>query len=203
MGNPRKFCGTTFTLKKKCEHCPKKDDCIKGDKVSTAKEILIDCEAFYYVFKELEKFETYPRLDGDVEKHKQDMIEYEEKHKGVPMLTPPLIANGTLAAELALKFLVFKENGEYECGHHLQFLFNQLTEPHKTVLIERICNEAHQNETTLTENLNNISKLFEDFRYFYEHEILGYSNFLNDFIHIVCDYAISLKPEFEEENYEQ
>lgn len=123
---------------------------------------------------------------------------YEEKHKGVPMLTPPLIANGTLAAELALKFLIFKKKGEYECGHHLLSLFNQLTEPHRTVLTERICKEAHQNETTLTENLNKISNLFEDFRYFYEHEVLGYSHFLNDFIHIVCDYAISLKLEYED-----
>ena len=101
---------------------------MKVDKDFTAKEILIDCEAFYYVFKKLEEFDTYPRLDDDVEKHKQDMIEYEEKHKGVPMLTPPLIANGTLAVELALKFLIFKEKDEYECGHHLHFLFNQLSE---------------------------------------------------------------------------
>lgn len=101
-------------------------------------------------------------------------------------------------AQMQDKFLIFKEKGEYECGHHLLSLFNQLTEPHRTVLTERICKEAHQNETTLTENLNNISNLFEDFRYFYEHEILGYSNFLNDFIHIVCDYAISMKSEYEE-----
>lgn len=196
MKKPRKFCGTTFTLKNKCRNCPKKDDCVKGDKDFTAKEILIDCEAFYYVFKKLEEFDAYPRLDNDAEKHKQDMIDYEEKHKGIPMLTPSLIANGTLAVELALKFLIFKEKGEYECGHHLHFLFNQLTEPHKTILTERICKETHQNETALTEYLNKISNLFEDFRYFYEHEILGYSNFLNDFIHIVCDYAISQKKDY-------
>ena len=170
---------------------------MKVDKDFTAKEILIDCEGFYYVFKKLEIFEAYPRLDGDVEKHKQDMAEYEERHKGVPLLTPPLVANGTLAAELALKYLVFKEKGEYERSHQLQFLFNQLTEPHKTALIERICKEAHQNETTLTENLNNISNLFEDFRYFYEHSALGYSNFWNDFVHIVCDYALSFQSEYE------
>ena len=133
-----------------------------------------------------------------MEKHNQDMAEYEERHKGVPLLTPPLVANGTLAAELALKYLVFKGKGEYECSHQLQFLFNQLTEPHKTALIERICKKAHQNETTLTESLNNISNLFEDFRYFYEHSALGYSNFWNDFVHIVCDYALSVQSECEE-----
>ena len=171
---------------------------MKVDKDFTAKEILIDCEGFYYVFKKLEIFEAYPRLDGDVEKHKQDMAEYEERHKGVPLLTPPLVANGTLAAELALKYLVFKEKGEYECSHQLQFLFNQLTEPHKNALIERICKEAHQNETTLTENLNNISNLFEDFRYAFGKEQLGFSNFFNDFVHIVCDYALQQKKIVEE-----
>lgn len=198
MGRTRKFCGKTTTLWRKCENCEKRESCMQVDKDFIAKGILIDCEGFYYVFKKLEIFEAYPRLDGDVEKHKQDMAEYEERHKGVPLLTPPLVANGTLAAELALKYLVFKEKGEYECSHQLQFLFNQLTEPHKTALIERICKEAHQNETTLTENLNNISNLFEDFRYFYEHSALGYSNFWNDFVHIVCDYALSFQSEFEE-----
>ena len=198
MGRTRKFCGKTTTLWRKCENCEKRESCMKVDKDFIAKKILIDCEGFYYVFKKLEIFEAYPILDGDVEKHNQDMAEYEERHKGVPFLTPPLVANGTLAAELALKYLVFKEKGEYECSHQLQFLFNQLTEPHKTALIERICKEAHQNETTLTENLNNISNLFEDFRYFYEHSALGYSNFWNDFVHIVCDYALSFQSECEE-----
>lgn len=197
MGRTRKFRGRITTLWHKCENCEKRESCMKADKDFTAKEILIDCEGFYYVFKKLELFEAYPRLDGNVEKHKQDIAEYEERHKGIPFLTPPLVANGTLAAELALKYLVFKEKGEYECSHQLQFLFNQLVEPHKTVLIERICKEAQQNETTLTENLNNISNLFEDFRYFYEHGTLGYSNFWNSFVHAVCDYALSFRSECE------
>ena len=47
---------------------------MKVDKDFTAKEILLDCEGFYYVFKKLEIFEAYPRLDGDVGKHNQDML---------------------------------------------------------------------------------------------------------------------------------
>ena len=101
MGRTRKFCGKTTTLWRKCENCEKRESCMQVDKDFIAKGILIDCEGFYYVFKKLEIFEAYPRLDGDVEKHKQDMAEYEERHKGVPLLTPPLVANGTLAAELS------------------------------------------------------------------------------------------------------
>lgn len=74
MGRTRKFCGRTTTLCRKCENCEKQESCMKVDKDFTAKEILIDCEGFYYVFKKLEIFEAYPRLDGDVEKHKQDIV---------------------------------------------------------------------------------------------------------------------------------
>ena len=77
MGRTRKFCGRTTTLWHKCETCEKRESCMKVDKDFTAKEILIDCEGFYYVFKKLEIFEAYPRLEGDVEKHKQDMNEEE------------------------------------------------------------------------------------------------------------------------------
>lgn len=198
MGKVRKFCGVTMPQNEKCVDCPKNKDCKKENNAFTAKIVLLDCEGFYYVFKKLEAFDTYPRFDGNAEKHEQDWQEYEEKHKDVPFLTPTVIVNGTLAAELALKFLIFKENGEYECGHNLQTLFNQLPEPHKTVLLERIYKEAHQNADTLALNLPNISNLFEEYRYYYEYNGLGFSNFLNDFIHIVCDYAISLKSEYED-----
>ena len=85
MGRTRKFCGKTNTLWRKCENCEKREGCMKVDKDFIAKGILLDCEGFYYVFKKLEIFEAYPRLDGDVEKHNQDMAEYEERHKGVPL----------------------------------------------------------------------------------------------------------------------
>ena len=32
-----------------------------------------------------------------------------------------------------------------------------------------------------------------DYRYFFEHESVGYSNFFTDLVHIVCDYALSMK----------
>ena len=59
MGRTRKFCGKTTTLWRKCENCEKRESCMKVDKDFTAKEILIDCEGFYYVFKKLEIFEAY------------------------------------------------------------------------------------------------------------------------------------------------
>lgn len=67
MGRTRKFCGKTNTLWRKCENCEKREGCMKVDKDFIAKGILLDCEGFYYVFKKLEIFEAYPRLDGDLE----------------------------------------------------------------------------------------------------------------------------------------
>lgn len=200
MGKKRMFHGPAFLSDKNCDDCPKRQGCPRNYNDFTAKEILVDCEGFYHVFKKLEEFEAYPWKPDpyrDNEEFERDMLKYEEKHKGIPHLTPPMVVNGTLAAELALKFLIFKENGEFECGHNLKLLFNQLTEPHRTVLLERIYKEAHQNADTLEMNLQNISNLFEKYRYFYEYRSVGYTNFLNDFIHITCDYAISLKAEVE------
>lgn len=107
--------------------------------------------------------------------------------------------NGVLAAELALKFLIFKEMGSYECIHNLQRLFEQLPYCHKNALTETIYEQAHQNEETLKFNLANISNLFEDFRYSFGKEQLGYTNFFNEFVHIVCEYAILQKAIDDEE----
>lgn len=194
--------GTTqFNSWDKCKTCENKDNCNKINKDLTFKMILIDCEGFYYIFKELESFIHFPTLTGDIEKYEQEILEYEKKHENIPFLKPQMVVNGTLAVELALKSLIFKENEEFECIHNLKKLFDQLPEPHKSILTDKIYQEAHQNAETMAINLSNISNLFEKYRYVFEQVNIGYSNFLNDFIHIVCDYAISLKPKDDAEDF--
>lgn len=83
-------------------------------------------ESFYYLFKQLEKFEKLPILGEDEEKNQETIDDYTKRHEGIPSLTSPLAVNGALAVELALKFLIFKEMGSYECIHNLQRLFEQL-----------------------------------------------------------------------------
>lgn len=191
----RKFTGVPFTIQEKCLDCKQLEQCKRNDQSLTAKGIVLDCEGFYYVFKKLEQFEQRPRFDGDLEKYEDAITAYAERIMSVPSLSPALVVNGALAVELALKFLIFKENGEFDCIHNLQKLFEQLPTCHKSTLSEIIYQQAHQNEETLRINLPNIANLFEDYRYFFGKEHVGYSNFFNDFVHIVCDYAISLKPE--------
>lgn len=201
MGKNHKYKGTTFTPLKKCEFCGKQSVCFEIDKDFCANEIIIDCEGFYYIFKRLELFEEYPKINGDLEKHKQDMLEYERNHIGIPYLTPPYIVNGAFAVELALKFLTYREKGEFEYGHNLEKLFNQLPEPHKSILTQKICKDAHQSIETMATNIKSISMKFEEFRYFFEHDTISFSNFFNEFVHIVCDYAISLKPKTNEKSF--
>ena len=143
-------------------------------------------------------FASPSRLRFEVKKETHGFPEeyYEEKHKDIPFLTPPLVTNGALAVELALKFLIFKENGAFECIHNLKTLYEQLPEPHKTTLTNQIFTKAHQNSQTLDMNLSNISNLFEDYRYFFSKVSVGFSGFFNDFIHIICNYALSFKSEY-------
>ena len=153
----------------------------------------------FYLFKQLEEFEKLPTLSDNEEKNLETIDEYINRHEGIPSLMSPFVVNGALAVELALKFLIFKEKGSYECIHNLQRLFDQLPDCHKNALTEIICKQAHQNDETLKFNLTNISNLFEDFRYSFGKEHVGYTNFFNEFVHIVCEYAILQKPINEEE----
>ena len=103
-----------------------------------------------------------------------------------------MVTNGVLAAELALKALTLKETGTFDCIHDLDKLFYALPEEHKTALSARIKEESHQNDATLKTNLKIIGDFFQKWRYFFQHESIGYSNFLLEFIHIVCDYALTI-----------
>lgn len=173
-----------------CQKCAKVADCkfLKQlfQKPYDASDVLLDCKAFYIVFCKLEERCRIPF--GDSEKMKQY---HEESDAGErPFLTPAMVTNGVLAAELALKALILKEKGTFDCIHDLYDLFYALPEEHKVTLTSLIKEQSHQNEETLESNLETIKDFFPDWRYFFEKESIGYSNFLPEFIHVVCDYAI-------------
>ena len=157
----------------------------------TTKGILLDAAAFYKIYCRLEKenhipFEDEKALDEYYEKRMQD--DYVDM-KAVE------IVNGALAVELALKYLTFKETKTFKQIHYLDALYNDLPEPHKSVLKSKIFIQAYQNETTLDKNLKGVANSFENWRYFFEKDGVGTSNFFNDFVHIVCEYALSFREE--------
>lgn len=61
-----KFTGTLFIPQKKCHNCEHLEQCRKGNHLLTTKEIIIDCQGFYYIFKELERYEKMPEIVGDI-----------------------------------------------------------------------------------------------------------------------------------------
>jgi hypothetical protein len=195
MSKKRIFSDVEINNKEKCENCERKKECAESSKMLTAFSILLDCEGFYYVFCELEKIEQRPKLGDDVEQYKKEIEEYEKSHENIPFLNPAMVTNGALAVELAMKFLIFKENNEFECGHDLAVLFSQLPQVHINILNPIIYKDMCQNEKTFNDNIKNMSNIFVNYRYFFEYESVGHTNFFTDLVHIVCDYAISMKDE--------
>ncbi len=176
---------------KKCQKCDKASDCefLKPlfQKPFDASGVLLDCKAFYTVFCELEERCRIPHVDPEkMQQYEDDYLAGER-----PYLTPAMVTNGVLAAELALKALTLRETGTFDCIHDLDKLFYALPEVHKTALSALIKEKSCQNDATLKTNLETISNFFQEWRYFFQHESIGYSGFLLVFIHIVCDYTIA------------
>lgn len=177
-----------------CDNCNKAADCsflkYMFQKPYDVSDILLDCKAFYIVFCELEE---RCRIPDNLEEEKRY---HEETDAGKrPFLTPAMVTNGVLAAELALKALTLRETGTFDCIHDLNKLFYSMPDNHMETLSSLIKEKAHQNDTTLKTNLETISNFFQELRYFFQRESIGYSNFLTDFIHIVCDYALGVNDE--------
>ncbi len=175
---------------KKCQSCGKASECeyLKNlyQKPFDSSAVLLDCKAFYKVFSELEELCCVPF--GNPEKMKKYRDEnFAEKYA---YLTPALVTNGILAAELALKALTLKETGTFNCIHNINKLFYALPDVHNSALSKLIIEKTNQNEATLKSNLKTISNFFVEWRYFFQKEVIGYTDFLLKFIHIVSDYAI-------------
>ena len=174
---------------KRCQSCERAACCeflkLLFQKPYDASGVLLDCKAFYIVFCELEERCRVPF--GDPEKMKQYHEETDAGNR--PFLTPAMVTNGVLAAELALKALTLRETGTFDCIHDLDKLFCSLPPVHKAALSDILKKKTHQNDATLKANLETISSFFQKWRYFFESESIGFSNFLLEFIHIVCDYA--------------
>ena len=155
--------------------------------------VLLACKSFYYTYQQLRKQSLFAhQYESNEEKLARldaELMSTEER----PFLFPALATNGSLAAELALKYLVAKETGILKKGHYLSDLyFNQLPPQHRNALDERLYRDTYQNEATLKNNLLQYDKHFEQARYFYEKDAIGITGFFDDFIRTVCDYAIAV-----------
>ena len=174
-----------------CSSCPEKEACEK----CIADGILIGCKSFYYVFRYLDEETRMPVYTGDQKQYETAIDDYIKKRAEQPCLQIPKWTNGAFAAELALKYLYFREKRRYGGIHGLYELFYGLPEIHNVELVNRIKNEAHQTEKTIEEQLKIISNAFVKSRYFFEYDAVAFTGLFDSFVSIVCDYAIAFDEE--------
>ena len=171
-------------------HCSEYDadrpeclNCPSSSIDATAVMLLQECQAFYYVFQNLEC-----RLGNSG-------IVSKEQYQDQPiMLSIPYFVNGAFAAELALKLILHFHQIPYALseGHKLDCLFNLLPKGDRDALVERLQAMTEISETDLQKALESISEVFVQQRYVYEHigENHACSRFLKSFVHVVCDYVL-------------
>ena len=57
MSKRRKFTGVPLHSMQKCLECENLSQCQTDNNMITASAILVDCEAFYYIFRQIEDIE--------------------------------------------------------------------------------------------------------------------------------------------------
>lgn len=106
--------------------------------------------------------------------------------------TIPSIVNGAFASELALKYILSVEKINYKKTHLLHELFNLLPQSKKT----NIWNVLKKNYPMYSDEqlkllVISISNSFEDFRYFYEHDLVIDWYFCKVFFNAIFEQALS------------
>lgn len=62
MSPRRKFTGVPFIPKPKCATCEHLEQCRSSNNSMTIKLMVLECESFYHLYKQLEEFEKMPVL---------------------------------------------------------------------------------------------------------------------------------------------
>lgn len=71
MSPRRKFTGVPFIPKPKCAACEHLEQCTNSNNSMTIKLMVLECESFYYLYKQLEEFEKMPTLCESLEKFRR------------------------------------------------------------------------------------------------------------------------------------
>lgn len=167
------------------EHSEEYKNCKNQSVDITIAIILQECVAFYDVFKGLEK-----RLKNN------GMIEILPEHNNPTLLEVPYIVNGAFACELALKYLLIKNQISF-CisakGHNLEYLFNLLPFSIKQSLKTKLKIAGNINETELAENIHLHADSFNQWRYMFANKSnnMHYNKFFGIFVNQLCSFVLS------------
>lgn len=151
----------------------------------TKNTILFDCEGFYKIFKNL-----LPLCFLVIPKSKEDFEKVFENEK----MFDALVMNGAFAAELAMKYLFFRDN---ECsfkslrGHDLYELYYKIPQSDRNIIQDKLETGKRLENKTVDESIKELRNHFVDFRYAFERfDGLGINVFFKTFVCTICDYAL-------------
>lgn len=180
-----------------CKTCGIKDNC----ELQIHHQLLEDCKGFYYTYKLLLEETRHPIFT-----HSQEELEEKINRNAYkwdqPQLFYVILTNGALAAELAIKFLTFHQKHGFIEDHKLDVLFNDLPPKDQNEILSRIKQQTGIDRKLFKEMLKNFSDAFKKARYFFAQEEKGISNSFDDFVRIVCEYAVEVHTRELQEEFE-
>lgn len=170
-----------------CKTCGIKDNC----ELQIHHQLLEACKGFYYTYKLLLEETRHPIFTHSQEELEEKINRNSDKWDQ-PQLFYVILTNGALAAELAIKFLTFQQKHNFIEDHKLDVLFNDLPPKDQNEILSRIKQQTGIDRKLFREMLKNFSDAFVKARYFFAQEENGISNLFDDFVRIVCEYAVEV-----------
>ena len=168
-----------------CAACNGNDDC----ELQTCYQILEASKGFFYTYELLLKDSKYPFFERSQEKAAERIAEGAAK-LGQPTLFYSIVVNGSMATELALKYLTYRDTHEFVQTHRLDLLFKDLPPKDREEILLRIRKQTGTSDEVFERSLDTFASAFNEARYFFSLGNKGVSFFFDDFTRVVHEYAI-------------
>lgn len=174
-----------FTL---CKSCDIKENC----DLQINHQILEDCRGFYYTYRLLLDESIHPYFTHTKEEF-MEKVERNVDKCDQPLLFYVILTNGAVAAELAMKYLIFRNKHDFKEYHRLDLLFEDLLPTDQKEILSKIKYQTGTNDESFKKALKTFSETFVKARYFFDTENTGINNLFDDFVRVVCDYAVDVR----------
>ena len=167
-----------------CDACPNQEDC----NLQTCFQILQASKGFFYAYELLLANSHYPWFSHSEEEFAERRERNLEK-LDQPSLLYAIATNGAMSAELALKYLTYRENHDFLETHKLDHLFNGLPQEDRNEILLRIEQQTGTGSKVFIKTLIGFSDVFTEARYFFSLGNKGVSVLFDGFTCVVHEYA--------------
>lgn len=171
-----------------CTACAGNSDCV----LQTSHQILVASKGFFYTYELLLKDSAYPWFVRSQEERARRLRESVDK-LDQPSLLHAIVVNGSMATELALKYLTYRDAREFVQTHRLDLLLNNLPSKDRQEILSRLEKRAGMSEEVCEKAIAIFSNAFTEARYFFSPgNNKGISFLFDDFVRVVHEYAIEV-----------